>query len=442
MLAKNGGPAGKVAQLMLDADAAAAAAVGAAVGGAFNGGNYKATGTAARAAGGYQQQPVTLMAEPADPNGLTPYGALGPPAPGTDAYRAIDARWQHDLLNEDVPLPSNVRVNDQVWEEAKAEVASKLGITGGHRGVDARWSEKAVKRGLTGDYSATGFTVAEHVETVYRAKAAWYRDRQVSIVGAWGRGIHAVDPTPMVDPSGTIHLGGEGGRSEYQRPHNEALGLYAAGQRTWAETAPLLRRGSTGEPLLRPLYERGTREPTAFQYGLAGFGMAGAIARGGSVWMATADAANPVPVPLFWHGSAKAVAQREAAGLFALPVGNGKMYWATAIDDVKQLGFDAWKIGGNTNVQLLPPKLVNKGGIEAMYKLTTAESARFKRAWGVDFNWNAFQWWKGAAKQYYYRPSPATWTQRAGELGKAIAIGGTAGGLSWAASEALAGQQQ
>ncbi|HLL90649.1 MAG TPA: hypothetical protein VK324_15215, partial [Tepidisphaeraceae bacterium] len=47
MLAKNGGPAGKVAQLMLDADAAAAA-VGAAVGGAFNGGNYKATGAAAQ----------------------------------------------------------------------------------------------------------------------------------------------------------------------------------------------------------------------------------------------------------------------------------------------------------------------------------------------------------------------------------------------------------
>ncbi len=93
-----------------------------------------------------------------------------------------------------------------------------------------------------------------------------------------------------------------------------------------------------------------------------------------------------------------------------------------------EIGPLAWKVGGNTNVQILPPRLINKGGLEATYKLTSAETAMFSRAWGPSFNWNPYQWWKGAAGQYYYRPGAASWSQRAGELGKAAGITGAGAG--------------
>lgn len=126
---------------------------------------------------------------------------------------------------------------------------------------------------------------------------------------------------------------------------------------------------------------------------------------------------------LFWHGSAAGVARRNANGIFADGPGNGGLFWTTS-KQMNELGPLAWKVGGNTNVRLIPPGLVNKGGLEATYKLTSAEGAMFRRAWGPDFNWNPYQWWKGAAGQYYHRAGAASWGQRIGELGKASGITG------------------
>jgi RHS repeat-associated protein len=127
---------------------------------------------------------------------------------------------------------------------------------------------------------------------------------------------------------------------------------------------------------------------------------------------------------LFWHGSADAVARREAAGVFVDGPGNSGLFWATS-KQMEELGPFAWKVGGNMNVQLLPPRLINKGGLEATYSLTPGESAMFSRAWGFDFNWNPYQWWKGAVGQYYYRSGPASLWRRFGELGKGAGMTGT-----------------
>lgn len=124
---------------------------------------------------------------------------------------------------------------------------------------------------------------------------------------------------------------------------------------------------------------------------------------------------------LFWHGSREGVARREAEGVFVDGAGNGGLNWATDRTRDK-LGPGAWKVGGNTDVKFRPPFHVDKGGLEATYELTPAEVAKFRRAWGPDFNWNAYQWWKGAAGQYYYRPKPATASQRLEELAKAAAM--------------------
>jgi hypothetical protein len=148
--------------------------------------------------------------------------------------------------------------------------------------------------------------------------------------------------------------------------------------------------------------------------GTKGAGLFGAAKRGGS---------------LYWHGSAAGVARRNASGILVDGPGNSGLFWATS-KNMDELGPLAWKVGGNTNVQLIPPRLINKGGLEATYNLTSAESAMFSRAWGPNFNWNPYQWWKGAAGQYYYRQGAASWGQRAGELGKAAGItgAGVAGG--------------
>jgi hypothetical protein len=131
---------------------------------------------------------------------------------------------------------------------------------------------------------------------------------------------------------------------------------------------------------------------------------------------------------LFWHGSASGVARREASGILVDGAGNGGLNWVTS-KQMNELGVFRWKIGGNNNVTLLPPGLVNKGGIEATYVLKPGEAAMFSRAWGTDFSWNPYQWWKGGVGQFYYRPGVATWSSRAGELGTAGAITGTLGGI-------------
>lgn len=136
------------------------------------------------------------------------------------------------------------------------------------------------------------------------------------------------------------------------------------------------------------------------------------------------------PSELYWHGSAAGVARRNLTGIFVDGPGNGGLFWATS-KEMDELGPLAWRVGGNTNVQLIPPKLINKGGLEATYNLTSAESAMFRRAWGPTFNWNPYQWWKGAAGQYYYRPAPAGLGTRLGEAGKAAAITGAWTGVPY-----------
>jgi len=130
---------------------------------------------------------------------------------------------------------------------------------------------------------------------------------------------------------------------------------------------------------------------------------------------------------LFWHGSSDAVARRQFSGLFVDGTGNGRMFWTTT-KQLDELGPLSWKVGGNHNVRLFPPGLINKGGLEATYALRPADVALFRRAWGPGFNWNPYQWWKGAAGQFYYRPVPATWGQRFAELGHAGLITGATGG--------------
>jgi len=146
------------------------------------------------------------------------------------------------------------------------------------------------------------------------------------------------------------------------------------------------------------------------------------------------DAAETGGGDLMWHGSTDAVARREVSGIFVDGPGNGGLYWATS-RNIDELGPGNILIGGNTNVRLFPPGLVNKGGIEATYNLTANESAMFQRAWGTDFSWNPYQWWKGVAGQYYYRDGAASVAQRFGELGKAAGITGAGVGLGWGISE-------
>ena len=140
-------------------------------------------------------------------------------------------------------------------------------------------------------------------------------------------------------------------------------------------------------------------------------------------------------VDLYWHGSLTGVARRSASGIFVDGPGNGGLFWATS-KQMDELGPWAWKIGGNANVKIIPPRLINKGGLEATYDLTSAESAMFRRAWGPSFNWNPYQWYKGAVGQYYYRPGTATWGQRLGELGNAAGITGAGAAGSYLLYEA------
>ena len=195
---------------------------------------------------------------------------------------------------------------------------------------------------------------------------------------------------------------------------------------------------------------QGVNWGNAFMAGLTGGALGGALgaalplawaglrqAGRGAVWTAhrIRSANTNGGRQLFWHGSAEGVAQREASGLFVARPGNGGLYWTTSVERIEDLGVGTWKIGGNTNVKLFPPKLINKGGIQATYRLAAGEASVFRRAWGFDFNWNPYQWWKGAVGQYYFRPGPVTWAQRSGEVGQALGITGTALGGAWVINE-------
>ncbi len=127
------------------------------------------------------------------------------------------------------------------------------------------------------------------------------------------------------------------------------------------------------------------------------------------------------PPKLYWHGSRDAVDRREMGGVFVDGPGNGGMFWSTS-RKMNELGPFKFHVGGNTNVRTFPPRLVNKGGLEATYELTPAEAAQFRRAWGPNFNWNPYMWWKGASGQYYLRPFEASLRQRLGELAGGIGI--------------------
>lgn len=145
---------------------------------------------------------------------------------------------------------------------------------------------------------------------------------------------------------------------------------------------------------------------------------------------AAGQAGKQVGKRLFWHGSPKAVAKREAEGVFTDGAGNGGLNWAT--DRTRdELGPMAWRVGGNHDVKFRPPFLVNKGGLDATYELSPAEVEKFRRAWGADFNWNAYQWYKGASGQYYYRPNPATAGQRVKELSQAAGITAAGAGIGY-----------
>lgn len=128
-----------------------------------------------------------------------------------------------------------------------------------------------------------------------------------------------------------------------------------------------------------------------------------------------------VPPRLYWHGSPEAVARRKIGGIFVDGPGNGGLYWTTN-GKMDKLGLRKLMVGGNTNVRVFPPGLLKKGGLDATYELTAAEAAQFRRAWGPDFNWNPYMWWKGGTGQFYNRSVPVTWGQRLRELGQAAGM--------------------
>ena len=73
---------------------------------------------------------------------------------------------------------------------------------------------------------------------------------------------------------------------------------------------------------------------------------------------------------------------------------------------------------------LIPFRLSNKGGFEAVYKLTTEEASHFTRAWGFKYSWNPYQWYKGLTGQYVYAPHAISMAQRMTELKRFGAITG------------------
>ena len=73
----------------------------------------------------------------------------------------------------------------------------------------------------------------------------------------------------------------------------------------------------------------------------------------------------------------------------------------------------------------------SKGGFDAVYRLTDREARHFSRAWGPDYSWNVYQWYKGLIGQYVYDPRPyVPWAQRVTELKRLGAITGLVAGSS------------
>jgi len=136
---------------------------------------------------------------------------------------------------------------------------------------------------------------------------------------------------------------------------------------------------------------------------------------------------------LYWHGSKDAVDDTMRHGLFVHDPGSGGKYWATTRGKKGRL--TKFLIGGDRNVDsLVPFRTSSKGGFDAVYNLTPKEAGCFSRAWGPEYSWNPYQWYKGGFGQYYYQPGAVTWGQRGIELRRAgvitvIVVGGTWGGM-------------
>jgi RHS repeat-associated protein len=146
-------------------------------------------------------------------------------------------------------------------------------------------------------------------------------------------------------------------------------------------------------------------------------------------------ATRPVSAPvsggknLFWHGSAEGVENATKNGLFAHGTGNGSKFWATSRGEQGKL--TEILIGGNYNIVAKPPFVQYKGGFGSVYKLTAEEASHFSKAWGFQYSWNPYQWYKGLSGQYYFHPGTVSWAQRATELKRGAAITTAVGVGTW-----------
>jgi hypothetical protein len=66
-----------------------------------------------------------------------------------------------------------------------------------------------------------------------------------------------------------------------------------------------------------------------------------------------------------------------------------------------------------------------------MYTLTEEEAALFRRAWGPDYSWNPYNWYKVGIGQFYYRPNSVGWGTRMIALGKGTGITVVIGGVTY-----------
>ena len=132
---------------------------------------------------------------------------------------------------------------------------------------------------------------------------------------------------------------------------------------------------------------------------------------------------------LFWHGSAEGVENATKNGLFAHGTGNGSKFWATSRGEQGKL--TEILIGGNYNIVAKPPFVQYKGGFGSVYKLSAEEASHFNKAWGFQYSWNPYQWYKGVSGQYYFHPGTVSWAQRATELKRGAAITTAIGVTTW-----------
>ncbi len=132
---------------------------------------------------------------------------------------------------------------------------------------------------------------------------------------------------------------------------------------------------------------------------------------------------------LFWHGSAEGVENATKTGLFSHGTGNGSKFWATSRGEQGKL--TEILIGGNYNIVAKPPFVQYKGGFGSVYKLMAEEASHFSKAWGFQYSWNPYQWYKGVSGQYYFHPGTVSWAQRATELKRGAAITTAIGVTTW-----------